>query len=305
MKKAGKKTKAREAKIRGSAGPQRASGQAAARKAPEDTPPLPAEGVKSLTAVLDPLIARLSRLSEVCLAARTVLNEAAKLQPQTQACPCGPAGQPHELDLDASSRASYGRQSHVWVYRPCPLCVQIGEKPWFVRAGAPSKLIEATLESWKPRLASDLEVAAAIGKFVLSFRGLMVLTGPVGTGKSHLAVALMKKFGCGRFISQNTILMKLRATYRNDRAEDIVESCKAAKFLALDELGDSTGSKDEFPALYEIVNHRYNEDLPTVITSNIDPDAFPEIFGDRLADRLCACVRVRLKGPSWRKKEDR
>jgi DNA replication protein DnaC len=71
--------------------------------------------------------------------------------------------------------------------------------------------------------------------------------------------------------------------------------------LVLDELGVSTGGRDEFPALYEVLNHRHGEELPTVLTTNVPIEQFVEAFGDRIADRLATARFCQLKGESWRK----
>jgi DNA replication protein DnaC len=111
----------------------------------------------------------------------------------------------------------------------------------------------------------------------------------------------MRKRSCGKLITQNRLLLKVRERYRNEFAEDVVGKCKAAKLLVLDECGFMTGARDELPAIYEILDYRHGEMLPTVLTTNVTVAQFDEAFGDRIADRLrCHQPFVVLSGNSWR-----
>lgn len=242
---------------------------------------------------------RLTVLHQSAVARRAELETAAKVVPQTEPCRFGGL---HPIDLDESSRESYGKPAFVWVYTPCRQCAGERSKPWHVRAGVPTNLAGATFENWRPELASDHEVLGACKRFAHDpARRMLVLAGKVGTGKSHLAVAVMVTVGRpARWITQNTILLKLRQTYRDDGAEDIVEACKSVRHLTIDDLGTSTGSRDEFPALYEIIAHRYNEGLSTVMTTNLPSSQWNAVFGDRLEDRLKTAAILALHGDSKR-----
>ncbi len=267
-------------------------------------PPAATGGLKTASSVAGPIIDRLTVLHRAAVERRKELDFAAAGVPQTRQCKFGNA---HPLNLDESSRESHGQPAFVWVYDPCPECVRDKNAPWIVRAGAPSRLAGATFDNWEPSIASDYaalnlcreysEAAARDWKG----RGFLILSGPVGTGKSHLAVAVMKTIGRGRWITQNAILMKLRQSYRDDSTENIVESCKRAKHLTVDDLGTTTGARDEWPAIYEILSHRYNECLSTVLTMNQPMTKFGEVFGDRLEDRLLESVIVELHGDSHRR----
>jgi DNA replication protein DnaC len=127
---------------------------------------------------------------------------------------------------------------------------------------------------------------AAVKGFVAVRRGFLILLGGVGLGKSHLAVGVLRASGAGLWVKQADLLRRLRATYRDDKADDPIEPCKTASLLILDEMGVSAGGKDEGPMLYDILDHRYCAIVPTVITSNLDWETLAETLGERLADRL-------------------
>jgi len=210
------------------------------------------------------------------------------------------------VDEDASLRASL--ETLTIVARPCPVCVAESREVEFraklIRCGVPANLAHATLNNWNPTTADDRVTLEKVREFAKAKRGFLVLMGSdYGIGKSHLAVAVLREAGWGRFLTQNQLLLKLRATYRDDKAEDIIEVCKRVKVLVIDEVGLSSGGRDELPMLHEILNHRHGAaSLRTVLTSNLEKDDFVAAIGERMIDRLreSAFASRSLKGKSHR-----
>ena len=273
-------------------------------KQPGKSKAAPADA-SSMDAVLAKVEASLARMREATAAFERKVQAfvADRNIPASEPCPNG--GPSHMLDLEASCRKSWGEPEISIVHAQCPMCArerrESVEEAWLSSCGVPRILLRANLDSWRPRLASDARVIKACIEFVRQPRGFLILQGGVGLGKTHLGAAILRALKGGLLLTQNSFLMMLRATYRNDGAPDPVEKCKSVKVLVLDELGISSGGRDEFPALYEVLNHRYGEDSPTVLTTNIDPVEFQHVFGDRIADRLSTGRVCKLTGESWRK----
>ena len=112
------------------------------------------------------------------------------------------------------------------------------------------------------------------------------MLGGFGTGKSHLGAAALRKFGRGWFIKQSSLLFALRATYKDKAAFDPIERAQTARLLVLDDVGISSGGRDELPLLHEILDYRHGERLPTIITSNLPIEGLSSVIGERMADRL-------------------
>jgi DNA replication protein DnaC len=212
-----------------------------------------------------------------------------------------------EVDEEASLRASY-RGDLAVVAKACPACKgeerEAAMRARLVRCGVPANLAHASFENWRPATTDDEKALATVRTFAERGRGFLCLMGKdYGIGKSHLAVAVMRERGGGRFITQNQLLLKLRATYRDDKAEDIIEACKHVKTLVIDEIGLSAGGRDELPMLHEILNFRGGaEGLRTVLTSNLEKVEFVAALGERMIDRFreTAHASVALKGRSHR-----
>jgi DNA replication protein DnaC len=121
-----------------------------------------------------------------------------------------------------------------------------------------------------PSLAAAAEAAAAFAEHP---RGWLVLVGDVGRGKTHLAAAIKNHLDDSAvFITVPRLLDHLRATYAPtsqvtyDRAFDRFLN---AEVLILDDYGTHSSKPWVEEKLFQLINHRFNARLPTVITTNI------------------------------------
>ena len=104
------------------------------------------------------------------------------------------------------------------------------------------------------------------------------------------------------------LLDNLRGAY-NDPAKDIdewMEAVKNAELLILDDLGSEKPTLWVQERLFVIINHRYRETLPTMITSNTRPKDLPAQLGERTASRIFSmCTGVELEGDDYRETQAR
>ncbi len=111
--------------------------------------------------------------------------------------------------------------------------------------------------------------------FALDPKGWLVLLGGYGCGKTHLAAAIANyRIALGHsalFVVVADLLDHLRATYAPTSAtsyDERLEEIRDAPLLILDDLGAHNTTPWAQEKLFQILNHRYNSRLPTVITSN-------------------------------------
>jgi DNA replication protein DnaC len=144
----------------------------------------------------------------------------------------------------------------------------------------------------------------------------LAMTGSVGTGKTHVAVGLVR-LACGlgieaRFYSLPDLLARVKATYgprgeaghRRSRGEseaDVLDELAAVPLLVLDDLGVEQPSDWVRDRLYTLVNRRYTTQRPTLTTSNENLPLLARRLGQRVVSRLAgASLEVIFEGEDYR-----
>ncbi|MEW6142094.1 MAG: ATP-binding protein [Chloroflexota bacterium] len=146
-----------------------------------------------------------------------------------------------------------------------------------------------------PEQRQNLEQAYRLAmNFAESPQGWLVLQGESGSGKTHLAAAIANyQLEAGRsvlFIPVSDLLDRFRAAFSPESKvsyDELFDRVKQSPLLILDGLeGQSTTSWAQ-EKLYQLLNYRYNAQLPTVITTRLtmqDMVDMDDRIGSRMAD---------------------
>ncbi|CAN5133614.1 ATP-binding protein [soil metagenome] len=232
------------------------------------------------------------------------------------------------FEFPPALQRKYGRTGE-WYYHPCtPECEQKNERrEWELmrrdarvetlmeKSGLSRRFRGYTFANFRPMASNGAGRALIrVEEYLANWeenreegRGLY-LCGGVGTGKTHLAVAILnelvrKKRVPSLFVTVPELLDNIRQTYNKPgrNLDEWMDAVQNAEFLVLDDLGSERPTEWVRERIFVIVNHRYREALPTVFTSNIGPEELPAQLSARTASRIIAmCEGVEIEGDDYR-----
>lgn len=194
-------------------------------------------------------------------------------------------------------------------------------------AEVPARFRDCRLATFDPTRAKSGGVTALAWAFERAetpYSGL--ISGPVGTGKTHLVVGIMaaraeaylalhaaeyadsslhpvqRTKWTAIFADVPTLLDTLRAWIARPTDEDPLKHFIRADLLILDDLGRERVTDWATERLYVLVNARYGEMRPTIATTNLLPSelvALPQ-YGPIVSRLLDGCQAVRIEGRDQR-----
>lgn len=143
----------------------------------------------------------------------------------------------------------------------------------------------------------------------------LLLTGPAGTGKTHLAIALLVNdilntpMGVSlpvAFTSMINLLSRIKATFSksaSETEEDIVSYFCKVPNLYIDDIGVEQATDWALARVYQIIDYRWSNELRTVFTSNFDLNQLAEKMDVRISSRIGGMASViSLTGADRRRK---
>jgi DNA replication protein DnaC len=191
-------------------------------------------------------------------------------------------------------------------------------------------------KTWSAHDAQSLQRAKLSAEgFVRAYPGAsdrgLLLMGPSGVGKTHLAVAalkeLVKRGHAGLFCDYRELLKEIQASY-NPASEttemSILEPVRNVEVLILDDLGATKPSDWVRDIVGIVLNARYNEKRTTIITTNYSDnpiasgeaarlpngrlvpasreDSLEQRIGSRMRSRLFElCRTIEVQSPDFRR----
>ncbi len=137
-----------------------------------------------------------------------------------------------------------------------------------------------------------------------------IFSGPSGTGKSHLSIAIAYRaiqHGYeARFVGADHLIGELSRAAMKGRLERALEPYLHPQVLVIDELGYLSHAADAANVLYRVINERYLQAKPMLLTTNKPLAALGDVLHDgdlaeAILDRLLERgVHFALRGHSYR-----
>lgn len=150
-------------------------------------------------------------------------------------------------------------------------------------------------------------------------RNGLFITGPKGTGKTHLAAAianqLMQQGTAAICMTMIDLLERIRRTYDQRHQAgaseaNILSTYKEVPLLVIDDMGKEPATEWAVSKVYAIINARYEAYMPTIVTTNysdaelvrrLTPRDGDSTTADAAVDRLREmCAGILTSGESWR-----
>ena len=173
-------------------------------------------------------------------------------------------------------------------------------------ANIPKRYVHCTLDTFVERTTDLKNAKTRVQEFTDLWpstdegRGLLLI-GPCGVGKTHLAVAALTEIiGSGKngrllFRNFQDLIQEIQASFDSDEVpskSELLRPLLEADLIVLDELGSQKPTTFVQDILYYVINTRYNEQRTTIFTTNYPETA--EGKEETLADRIGTRLRSRL-----------
>jgi len=190
---------------------------------------------------------------------------------------------------------------------PCGCQGDLRRRQRLTSANIPKRYEHCTLGSFKEKSSVLKNAKARVQELVDLWpsadegRGLLLM-GPCGSGKTHLAVAALTEIiGSGKpgrmlFCNFQDLIQEIQASFDSDEVpskSEILRPLLECDLLVLDELGSQKPTTFVQDILYYVINTRYNEERTTIFTTNYT-DAAPESKDEPLSARIGTRLRSRL-----------
>ena len=147
--------------------------------------------------------------------------------------------------------------------------------------------------------------------------GFLLLQGGCGTGKTHLAVSILREISLSfNYVTHSGLIREYRNfRYKKSNTDIEEEDCglqnylignytkkperyeilKESSLLCIDDFGFVNHSQDEALITFEILDYRIQEFLPTILVTNYTTEQLKEIIDPRLLDRIKQALSVSLE----------
>lgn len=165
---------------------------------------------------------------------------------------------------------------------------------------------QATTAGQKAALQAAMDYAQDFAEHRKTGESL-ILAGKPGTGKGHLAAAIMNRLMPECLPVYTTCLDMIRSvrdTWRKDSRfseTQVLQEYEDAALLIIDEIGVQYGTDGEQTVIFDVLDRRYRQMRPTIFITNQDRAGFSQFIGERSFDRLKQTAKwVSFDWPSYR-----
>lgn len=191
-------------------------------------------------------------------------------------------------------------------------------KSLFTNSLMDSKFFGETFENWDETKGNN-KYRGMAEKYCNRFsevkkQGLgFLFYGTPGNGKTYLSNCIANRLlnDCIPVISTSVdgILNRIKQTYNKwgkEGEETILNSLSYADLVIIDDLGTEDATGWSVSKVYNIIDRRYRNKLPMIVSTNVSIEELKEIYSERTIDRLLEmCTPIKFTGESIRKEKSK
>ena len=170
------------------------------------------------------------------------------------------------------------------------------------RTGWPEKYLEAVKT---PPHGQEWLVAFDVAAEKVRKKGIVVLYGKRGGGKTRMAAELAVVVGGSQYRTAMRFFLEVRATFRRDamRSEmEVIDELATAPLLILDEIQERGETAFEDRLLTHVIDARYAAMKPTIMIANLTKSELSQALGDSIVSRATENgISIEFNWPSYRK----
>jgi DNA replication protein DnaC len=165
-------------------------------------------------------------------------------------------------------------------------------------SGIPQRFRDRTFDNFVADTEPKRQALSVAVEFASEFAGhaergtTVIFSGKPGTGKSHLALAaamVVMKSSTALYINALDLIRMVRDTWRRDSEMSevaVLNDLTSVGLLVIDEIGVQYGTDGEQVILFDVLNRRYRDLMPTILLTNLGAKGMKEFLGERSFDRL-------------------
>lgn len=180
------------------------------------------------------------------------------------------------------------------------------------RAAIPERFIGRTFDNYKAATDQQRRALTMMRDYAERFevnrkagQGL-ILSGKPGTGKSHLAGAVLQAL-LGRDVLYATcldLIRMVRETWRKESPKserEVLAYLGNLDLLVIDEMGVQYGTEGEQTIMFDVLDMRYRSVKPSILLTNQNSEGLKGYLGERTFDRLReTCKLIEFDWESYR-----
>lgn len=165
-------------------------------------------------------------------------------------------------------------------------------------SGIPPRFRRVRTGGWEAKTSQQREVLKIASDYIGDFTtkavdgASMIFAGNPGTGKTHLACAILNGIidqgFTGRYTTGLMLKQAVQNTYQDSALSrlEVIREYVNPSLLVLDEVDLMHASEDAQLILWEVISGRYNEVAPTILISNLNKQELTKTIGERIIDRM-------------------